>query len=497
MPVLEVVEPAFRWVPEHVSTAGPEVADLARAIGLPLDPEQELCLDDMYAERADGRLAALEFAVIAPRQNIKTHLFKAAAWGDLLLFDQNLVVWTAHEFNTAMEAFRDMCELVDGSPLISKRVKKIVNANGDEGIEFHTGQRLRFKARTKGGGRGITGDRVILDEAFALQAAHLGSLLPTMAAKSVEGDPQIRYGSSAGLVGSEMLRRLRDRGRPGGDPALAWVEWCAGLVECAIPACDHQFGVAGCALDDRSLWQAANLALHRRIDIEFVATMRRSLPPEEFAREFLGWWDEPLEAGATIPAHLWAECGDRKANPVEPVSLAVDVAPGHSSGAVVACGEVVYVAEHGAGISWIPSKVASLVASKQVSAVGVDTSSPAAALIPELEKPVAEGGAGLTIHSAKNPNGKLVLLTGRDMSSACEQILAAVMEGKFRHRDQAVLNTAVDSAYRRQVGDSFKWSRRDSSVDISALVAATEAWFLWNATDRTKPVVAMILGGDS
>lgn len=488
MSVLELVEPAYRWVPEHVSSAGGECIDLAREIGLPLDPEQEMAIHAILAERKGGKWAALEAAVIACRQNIKTHVFKAIALADLYLFDAELVVWSAHQFDTTMEAFRDVDVLIDGSPLLSKRVMRRVNSNAETGFELHktrhnpNGQRLRFKARTKTGSRGLTGTRVILDEAFALQAAHMGSLLPTLSAKSMTENPQILYGSSAGQVGSAILRGLRDRGRPGGDPSLVYLEWCAPEdVPCETTDCDHHVGSKGCVLDDRGMWQQANLALGRRISFEFVETERRSLPPEEFARERLGWWDDPAGAAAGIPLELWASCADRKADPVEPVALAVDVAPGHSSGAVVACGETVYVAEHGHGISWMPSKIASLVADKQVSAVGIDRSSPAAALIPDLEKPIADGGAGLSIRGPKNPDGLLVLFTGAEMQAACDLLLSDVVERRFRHRDQGVLNAAVEGAYRRQSGDAWKWSRRDSNVDISPLVAATEAWFLWRS----------------
>jgi hypothetical protein len=487
------------WVPEHPTSAGAEVVDLAGEIGIPLDPEQELALDAMYAQKADGKLAALEFGIVAPRQNIKTHLFKAAAWGDLLLFDQRLVVWTAHEFNTALEAFRDMCELVDGSPLISKRVKKIVDTNGKEGIEFHPtracpgGQRLKFKARTKGGGRGITGDRVFLDESFALMPSHLGSLLPTMAARSLTGDPQIRYGSSAGLMASAMLRAIRNRGRAGaadrdrGDPGLIYLEWCAPELPCAHDGCDHHFGIDGCVLDDRALWKLANLALGRRIDEEFIAAMRRSLPPEEFAREFLGWWDEPVDLKSGIDLELWVAQKNRKAKLSEPVALAIDVAPNHAAGSIVACGGALHVAAHLPGTSWIPGELVELLARHTVTAVGVDTSGPASALIPVLQKPVAEGGAGLTIHSSKNPTGLLHLMSGRDATSATEMVLSALADGRLVHRDESALNLAVEGAFRRQVGDTSKWSRRYSTVDISPLVAATHAWFLWSQLPKKAP----------
>lgn len=467
-----LVAPAYSWAPEHTETHGSEVADLAELIGLPLDPEQKLALDLMFAARPDGRLAAFEFAVVAPRQNIKTHLFKAAAWADLLLFDQNLVVWTAHEFPTAMEAFRDMVALVEGSSLISSRVKRIINGNGEEGIEFMSGQRLRFKARTKAGGRGLTGDRIFLDEAFALQPAHMGALLPTMAARSIEGDVQVRYGSSAGLVASDVLRSIRDRGRPGGDPRLSYVEWCAEEIDCPHAHCTHQPGSEDCVYDDRTMWQAANLALGRRIDPEFVAAMRRSMPPEEFAREFLGWWDEPALGVDGLPPEAWAECADRKANITEPVALALDVAPGHLSAAIVACGGALHVAEHRYGTGWLPVRLLELRDEHTVTGIGFDPTGPAGALLPDLEK------AGLSVRGPKNPHGLLVVVDGREGAQACENFLSTAVGRTLVHRDEGPLNAAVANAARRQVGDSWRWSRRDSTVDISPLVAATIAKWL-------------------
>jgi predicted ribonuclease YlaK len=209
-----VVEPAFLWVPDHAGTSGVEAAEFAEMVGLSLDPEQRLALDVLLAEAAGGRWAALEAVLIAARQNLKTYLFRVITLANLYVFGTEFVVWTAHEFNTAMEAFRDVLETIDGNASLSRRVKRVNQANGEEGIEFTSGQRLRFKARTKTGGRGLTGDLIILDEAFALQPSHMGSLMPTLSAKSISGNPQILYGSSACQIQSDVLRSLRDRGRP-------------------------------------------------------------------------------------------------------------------------------------------------------------------------------------------------------------------------------------------------------------------------------------------
>ena len=112
-PTALLAEPAFCHIPPYDRTDGPEVAELARLAGLPPDPAQELALDAIFAQKG-GRSAAFEVALIASRQNIKTATFKMAALGWLFITGERLVVWSAHEFRTAQEAFRDLEELVTG-----------------------------------------------------------------------------------------------------------------------------------------------------------------------------------------------------------------------------------------------------------------------------------------------------------------------------------------------------------------------------------------------
>ena len=297
-----ITRPAFLWVPDHaVSSAGREAADLARSIGQEPDAEEELALDALLSERADGRWASLEAAVICGRQNLKTWTLQMSVLYDIFLRDVGLVVWTAHRFRTTQEAFRDIHALVDNYDHLRKRVKKVRTANGEEGIELLSGARLDFLARTSGGGRGLSGDTVVLDEALYLTPTMMGSLLPTLSAKP---DPAVRYGSSAGLRESEVLRMIRDRGRAGGDPSLVYVEWSTEPGQCGRPECDHKPGTRDCQLDDVAMWHAANPALGRRISVDYLSAERRALPPKEFARERLGWWEDPpvLGDGAIIPA---------------------------------------------------------------------------------------------------------------------------------------------------------------------------------------------------
>lgn len=473
MPELTLVEPAFMWVPEHVSSAGEDVAGIAELIEQGFDAEQRLAADVMFAERADGKWATLESAVVAARQNLKTHLFKAAALTAVAVWELPLVVWTAHEFPTAQEAFRDLKGAVDNFDALRRRVSRVTSGNGDEGIEFTNGQRIKFRARTKTSGRGLTGDLVILDEAFHLQPGHIGSLIPTMSAKSITGNPKVLYGSSAAMLGSDVLRSVRDRGRAGNDPGLAYVEWCAPREPCADGECDHLYGREGCQLDDRSNWQRANPAMGRRISEEFIANERRLMTAPEFARERLGWHEDPVpETGFDL--EQWARGADRAAVLVEPADLGLDVAPNSGSAAIVACGGPVHVVAHQAGTSWVVPRVVELLAAHPTARVVLDPTGPAAVLLDPLSD------AGIVEKDDQHPDGRLVLLKAIESQQACAYIVDRIVAGQFVHRDQQALNLAAAGARRRQSGDAWKWSRRDSTVDISPLVGATIAHFVWH-----------------
>lgn len=476
---LDVVRPTHLWVPERAGSFGSLAVEVARLAGLSPDPEQELVLDALLSVDETGRWAALEGVQIAPRQNLKTFVFKVVVLYDLFVAppEQRLVVWTAHLFDTAQEAFRDLDEILGGTPWFARKIRRVSRAHGKEGFELRDGRRVRFRARSETGGRGLTGDRVLLDEAFALKGAELGSLLPTVSARP---NPSVLYASSAGMVGSAHLRALRERGRAGGDPSLVWVEFCAPPGDCARDDCDHRPGTVGCVLDDEHRWALANTALRRgRMTLDYLRAERRALPPDEFARERLGWWEDPVDGGAGWTAEQWAACADRDAVLREPVVLGLDVAPGHVSAAIVACSGPVHLVDHHRGTRWVlgtdeePGRLQQLDEEHEIAALVIDPAGPVGGMIPDLER------AGFTVRSRLNPQGRLVLLDGRQQPQACEQLYAAVIDGTFVHRDQWALNVAAMGAGRRKVGDSFKWSRLDSTVDISPLVAATCARFVW------------------
>lgn len=453
-------DPAYRWVPDYKETYGDLAADVGEQLGMPMDPEQRMILDAIFAENTPGEPALFSVAVVAPRQNLKTATLEIAALTDVFVLGEPMHAWTAHLFDTARATFEHMCQLIEGNDDFRKRCHKPHTANGNESIELLTGERIEFHARSKGGGRGISGDKITWDEALFLKAAETGALLPILATRK---GAQVRYGSSAGFVNSDVLRRIRDRGRLGGHPRSAYFEWCAPLTECDDPNCSHEVGVVGCVADRMDLLELANPAFGRRITKERLQDFREEMPPVEFIREFLGWWDEPGTADAAFGPGRWEACEGDPPNGVPMGALGVAASMDLTHGAIGAAandGEVLHLKplQHGPGTQWVVPRVAELQKRHKVPVV-IDRRGPAAPLIPHLER----AGVALT-----------VLDTGEVMD-ACASLLDAVREGRARHARYPELDSAVNGAVRRLVGDRWAWGRKLSASDISTLEAVTFA----------------------
>lgn len=479
-----LVDPAFSQVPVYVETFGPEVAEVNAAAGFEPDPEQEMALDALFAIDRDGKSVVYDFCVVCSRQNLKTGLFKQAAIGWLYITEQPLVVWSAHEMSTTREAFRDLVALIEGYGPFSKRLAPgpsngIMRGNGNEAIELRSGQRCIFKARTNSGGRGLSGDKVILDEGFALKASHMGSLMPTLSARP---DPQIVVGSSAGLVDSAVLRGFRDRGRLKSSPRQAYLEWCAPENSCGDPECTHVWpGSKGCALDRREFWELSNPALGRRITAETIQAEREVLDPAEFARERLGWWDDPTATGP-FPAGLWQARAQTALDPLTGfavsqitgrVDVALDVAWDRRGCGLAVAGKrddgkiqtELIEDEQPITPATIVARAKAVVERHGAPGVWLEPASAAGALIPAL----------------RDARVKVLEVKGQQVNQACGLVYDAVLDGSLVHLGQAALDSAVGGAQKRTSGDSWRWDRRQGA-DISPFMAATFA--VWAAADR-------------
>jgi hypothetical protein len=468
--------PRILHVPPAVSSTGREAVELAATAGLVLDPWQELVLDGALGEREDGRWSAMEVGVEVPRQNGKGGILEARELAGLFLLGERLIIHSAHEFATAEEALERMAQIIEGCSELSRRVKTIKRSHGQEGVYLKNGQRLRYKTRTKGGGRGFSAECVILDEAMVIPEAFLGALMPTL---SAQANPQLWYTGSA--VDQEHMEhgivfsRVRNRAMTGEDPSLAYFGWS--------PPFDSPLDIAPRAASDPEVWAQANPALGIRIGAEYIANEQRSMDPRTFAVERLGVGDWPATDGSAdtiLPLEVWDALEDEASRIDGAVDFAFDVTPDRSSSSIGVAGvrpdgKYHYeIADRQRGTGWVVPRLVEMVAKHNGQGVVCDGAGPAAALIPELEK------AGV----------KVVAVTAQEHARACGIMVDAAHQDKLRHIGQPELSAAVRGAARRPLGDAWALSRKSSAVDISPLVACTLA--LWGTVTRLENRVPLI-----
>lgn len=454
---LPLVQPRFLSRPPSATSAGPEAVELARSAGLILLPWQELVLDVALAETAEGFCASFEVGLVVPRQNGKGGVLEAAELYWLFLDDAvDLITHTAHRFDTSLEHFNRIRSLVETTPELLAEVKGIYDSNGKERIELRNGKRLQFKARSKGGGRGFSGDRVVLDEAYYI--TDLGALIPTMSARP---DPQLWWTSSAPLevVESNALRKVIKRGRAG---EIAYAEW----------SCPE-----GVDLDDLANVEASNPSLGSLLTVDFVVGVERAnMTDVEYARERLGTFPDPDEAEAgpgwlVISEADWSECATRESGKradrpgwlVGAVTLAIEVRPDRSSASIVAAGDCreggigVEVVATGPNVGWVVDEVVALVA-KSAGRVVVDEAGPAAVLIDDLEARGVE----------------VTRVAFADVKLATADFFDAAVEGEVVHRCRPELTDAVAYAIKRKAGDALLIERKGEH-DVSPFFAAVLA----------------------
>jgi len=475
------IEPAYLNIPMRAGSAGDKVVAVCASVGRILDDEQAFAADVLMSVNADGIPAALEGGVISSRQNIKTFLLEGITLTKLLEPDlpgdegkPRLGIWSAQQFDTAQESFKNFDELFAGFPHLSRRVKQVHRSNGEEEIELHGRRRLKFKARSKSAGRGLTGDFVILDEAFALLPSHMGALLPTL---STRRRAHVLYGSSAGRPESGVLRSLRDRARAGGPDAPAYVEWCApGSWEnpgCRRRDCSHTVGSLGCVLDDEDAWLRANPAMGRRITVGFIRKERQAMPPEEFARERLGWWDDPVAGVQPINPAAFAMLATRRPKAVGDRVFFIDAQGVRAASIGMAYHgpdqpftELAYSAD---GTDWL-IKVCKRIAAKHPGATWA------------LEK---AGAASAFLQALDEIGIEPVLLSGQEMGRAHVHLqnLVADRGMGFNAEDSDKLLNALGGAVRRDRAEGlWTWNYLKSTTNISPIVAVTGALWLLETT---------------
>lgn len=453
------------------------MADLSASLGVQLDEWQENVLEAAMGERADGRWAARIVGVSTPRQNGKSQLIVARALAGVLLFDEQTIIVSAHQTDTAREVFQRLLDIIEANPSLERRVESVMKAINREYIRFTSGHTIKIKARSISGSRGFSADCLLLDEAQILGWPAWSSILPTMSARE---NPQ------AWLLGTpptpqddgEVFAQIREQGVSGRGSRMAYLEWSADA--------DDDF-------DDPATWAKANPAYGVRISREAIEAERAVMTDDQFAIERLGIWGGAANRGV-IPEPSWRGQADELSIAVDRHALGVECGPDLAWASVALAGQRADGGWHfeldedqhtrGRGVAWlVPYLEAVLKLNPQIRAVVVDVAGPIAALL-EQHQPGRWRFKGTKI--------EVTPVKVAELGAGCSRVLDGIVTGWLWHIGQPQFTQAALAATKRALGDTglWVWSRRSAEVDITPIQAATLALVGAQMTRPRRPLRA-------
>lgn len=451
-----------------MGSAGDDAIEWAESIGwddrvghgfYELDEWQRFCIRGILSEDPTARLCAEIALLIVPRQNGKGTILEVVELYALFVLDLPLILHTAHLGETSADHMARLWAAICSDPELEDQCKQVL-AKGYEAIERRGFGEIRFRTRSKKGGRGGSPQMVVFDEALFLTSQQISAILPSLSAQTMREDrPLLIYASSAPIGESEMLHGLRAAVLRGEVPPAFMAEWS---VELPDTDGDLAAAVRAVMADPEALYQA-NPGAGIRIDPEWCWTIERgSMTPEAWCVERLGVVFTADGDSGIIPANSWQACRDMTST-VDTGRIALTVGPGGSWAAIGLAGERddgslhLEVVRHAPGTDWLVE--AALAGTERFGPLLVDPKTPTMGVLAMLD------AAGVEVEE----------MATADVTRACAELQLDVKNCRVRHLDQPELNAAVAGVDIRPVGESWVFSARASSVDVSPLLAVTLA----------------------
>ena len=431
------------------------MAQIAEAIGKPLMPWQRYVVDIAMEINPDtGMLAYREVRLTVPRQSGKSTLMVALmAHRCVLMGDNQRIGYTAQTGKDARQRWdEEHLPMLEASPLAGRM--KIRRSIGTEHIRWTNGSIWGLLATTETAGHGAQLDLGVIDEAFALQDDRLEQAMkPSMITRP---QPQLWIVSTAGTSSSLYLNAKIDDGRLRAEAkqtsSVAYFEWSA--PDKADPS-------------DPATWAACMPAMGETQSLEAIRSNFETMREPEFRRAFLNQRQDRLAVAPwqVVSEDAWEACLDTASQIEGTPTLALDITPSRSMSSIAAAGlrsdglPHVEIVGNRPGTSWIFEWFAAEDRVNRYQRIILDPVSSAGSLSNELR------ALGLQV----------VELSTRQVVSACGKFYDLATQQGMRHIGQTPLTAALAGSKRRTLGDAWAWQRRDQSVDVSPLVAATLA----------------------
>ena len=460
------------------TSAGFSVIQFAEQIlGIELLPWQAWFLIHALELRPDGKFRFRKVLALVARQNGKTLVCKVLALWFLYVRGSKLVLGAAQALTIAREAWQGAVDLATEHDELADEIDNVRYTNGEQCLKLTSGGRYMITAATRGAGRGLSVDGLLLlDELREQRDWDAWAAL----SKTTNAKPQalIVGISNQGDDESVVLNSLRGTALKEADPRLGLFEWSA---------------PPSCRLDDPQAWAQANPGLGRTIQEEDIRSQCASDPAPVFQTEVLCQRVDALDAA--IDPQGWAACADSELT-LESVKtqVCVGVEVAYDDGHVTAVAATplgddkfgVEVLDAWGSTHEARGKLRELFSRMKPRAVGWFSQGPATVLGPDLQALHDEDVIGQRMYLVEDERrSEAPGLVKVDPVAACEGLADLVDNRRLVHSDDQLLNAHIAASIRKDQGDGWRFARRGAGRNDAAYAAAAAVHLA-----RTLPPVA-------
>lgn len=480
------------------TTYGFSVIEFAdKVLEFPLLPWQRWFFVHALECNPDGSFRFRRIVLLVARQNGKSTLAQIFVLWALFVLGVGLVLGTAQSLDTSEETWEGAVRMVEDCEELAPLLEKVVRVNGKKELRVDGDHRYKVAAASRRGGRGKTGDVVLMDEL----REHLNWEAWGAVTKTTNARPNalILCMSNAGDAYSVVLRHLRYKAHMAlGDPD----GWCASTGD-STPDDDEDAGQddtlgifewsapPDCSKWDREGWRQANPSMGHTITERVIASDAATDDERIFRTEDLCQWVETIRE-EPFPEGSW-DAGTDDASTIaqdSPLAWGIDVSGDRTHAAIAVAG-------------WRPDGRAHV----EVVAYKTGTTWPLTWLAERAPKygtmRVAWQKRGAPVSSMANELAAVAgvepaEVDGRDLAAWCGRLwdgVAACLPDSgsdstpVMHRPQPALDIAARTAATKPLGDSaWTFDRSKSPEDCSPLVACAMALGLLTKKDENKAV---------
>lgn len=466
-----IFTPPLRRLTRKTSAGFECIAFAETVLGIVLLPWQKWLLIHALELLPDGTFRFRTVVLLVARQNGKSTLMQVLSLWRMFVDGAPLVIGTAQNLDLAEEQWQGAVEMAEDVPELAAEVAQVSKVNGKKFLRLTTGERYKVATASRRGGRGLSGDLVLLDELREHQTWNAWAAVTKTTMARLHA--QVWAASNAGDSTSIVLAFLRGLahhalGNPDGLPAIDMPDDpevdeedgdSLGIFEWSAPP--------GCGLWDREGWAWANPSLGYTITEKAIASAIRTDPEPVSRTEVLCQWvDGFLES--IFGAGAWEACAAEMSPPKKNLTfgLAVSTDRAWSSIGVAQGGDTIKVGavQRGRGTDWVVKRAKQL-QKKHGAGVVIAGNGPGKALVPELKA----AGVAVTIAASA------------DAMDAAEQFYDRVQIQAVLHPSHPELDEAVAAAQWKQIGDRRALSRKGvgdvsmlEAVQLAAWAAANE-----------------------